>query len=98
MTRGDVWRYAPKGSPRERTILVVSADGINNSPRQWVYGLDTVDQDPRDILAVQVGDGLWLNGTSLSRLWRDWFTEQIGTIDTDTQEAVDAMLRTALDL
>lgn len=98
MIRGQVWRYAPKGSPRERTVLIVSADGINNSSRQWVYGLDVIDQDPEDILGVQLSGGLWLSGTSLSRLWRDWFTEQIGEIDTETQGAVDAMLRTALDL
>lgn len=98
MIRGEVWRYAPKGSPRERTVLVVSADGINNSSRQWVYGLEITDHDPQDILTVRLPHGLWANGTSLNRLWRDWFTEHLGGIDGETQDAVDAMLRTALDL
>jgi hypothetical protein len=96
--RGDVWRYAPKGSPRERTVLIVSADGINNSTRRWVYGLEITDQDPQDILSVQLPQGLWVNGTSLTRLWRDWFTEHLGGVDVETLDAVDAMLRTALDV
>jgi mRNA interferase MazF len=96
--RGEVWRYAPKGTPRERAVLIVSADGINNSPRQWVYGLELMGDDPRDILAVQLPAGSWVNGTSLSRLWRDWFTERIGTLDGESRDAVDAMLRTALDV
>src|SRR5690606_20980527 len=81
--RGDLWRYDPKGSPRQRTVLIVSADGISNSTRRWVYGLDVVDSDPGDILSVRLGDGRWVNGTSLSRLWRDWLTEQVGTVDND---------------
>jgi mRNA interferase MazF len=96
--RGEVWRYAPKGSPRERTVVIVSADGINNSSRQWVYGLDLVDQDPQDILAVQLPQGLWVNGTSLTRLWREWLTDHLGVVDGETQGAIDAMLRTAQDL
>nr|PZM90896.1 MAG: hypothetical protein DIU77_17350 [Thermocrispum agreste] len=98
MIRGDLWRYDPKGSPRQRTVLIVSADGISNSTRRWVYGLDVVDSDPGDILSVRLGDGRWVNGTSLSRLWRDWLTEQVGTVDNDVRDAVDGLLRTALDL
>lgn len=98
MRRGEIWRYRPKGSPRERTILIVSADGVNHSDRRWVYGVDVVDQDPRDILAVQLPDRRWADGTSLSRLWRDWLAERQGDVDADTQESVDAMLRGALDL
>ena len=98
MNRGDLWRYEPKGSPRQRTILIISADGVNASTRRWVYGLDIVEQDPEDILAVRLVDGRWVNGTSLTRLWRDWLTQRQGAIDTNTQDAVDAMLRGALDL
>lgn len=98
MIRGDLWRYDPKGSPRQRTVLIVSANGIGNSTRRWVYGLDVVDSDPGDILSVRLADGRWVNGTSLSRLWRDWLTEQVGTVDDDVRDAVDGLLRTALDL
>lgn len=98
MIRGDLWRYVPKASPRERTVLIVSADGINSSSRRWVYGLDVIDQDPQDILAVRLAHDRWANGTSLSRLWRDWLTERVGVVDTETRDSVDAMLRTALDL
>jgi hypothetical protein len=98
LNRGDLWRYEPKGSPRQRTILIISADGVNASTRRWVYGLDIVEQDPEDILAVRLVDGRWVNGTSLTRLWRDWLTQRQGAIDTNTQDAVDAMLRGALDL
>lgn len=79
-------------------MLVVSADGINSSPRRWVYGVDVLDQDPQDILAVRLPTGSWVDGTSLSRLWRDWFAERLGTVDAQTIERVEAMLRTALDL
>ena len=98
MIRGELWRYVSKGSPRERTVLIVSADGINNSTRRWVYGLDVIDHDPDDILAMRLGDRHWINGTSLSRLWRDWLTDYLGRVDADGQEAVDALLRSALDL
>jgi hypothetical protein len=96
--RGEVWRYAPKGMPRERTVLIVSADGINNSPRPWVYGLEVVAEDPRDILTVHLPGQLWVNGTSLSRLWRDWLRERVGSLEGEALDAVDAMLRTAIDL
>jgi hypothetical protein len=79
-------------------VLIVSANGIGNSTRRWVYGLDVVDSDPGDILSVRLADGRWVNGTSLSRLWRDWLTEQVGTVDDDVRDAVDGLLRTALDL
>jgi len=96
--RGDLWRYVPKGSPRERTVLIVSADGVNDSTRRWVYGMEVVSDDPQDILSTHLPDGRWINGTSLTRLWRGWLTEYLGRIDPDTQEAVDAMVRGALDL
>jgi hypothetical protein len=96
--RGEVWRYAPEGSPRVRTILIVSADGINRSSRRWVYGLDIVDDDPEDMLAVRLVDGRWISGTSLSRLWRDWLVERLGAIDGETEGSIDGMLRGALDL
>lgn len=98
MIRGELWRYAPKGSPRARTIVIVSADGVNQSSRPWVYGLDVVDDDPGDILAVHLGDGRWISGTSLSRLWREWLVERLGTIDGETEGSIDGMLRGALDL
>ncbi|HKT05763.1 MAG TPA: hypothetical protein VJT31_40145 [Rugosimonospora sp.] len=98
MIRGEVWRYAPKGIPRERTVVIVSADGINNSSRPWLYGLEVVHEDPQDILAVQLPGRLWVNGTSLSRLWREWLCEHVGSLEDDAMEAVDAMLRTAIDL
>jgi hypothetical protein len=96
--RGEVWRYAPKGLPRQRTVLIVSADGINNSLRQWVYGLEVVDEDPHDILTVALPGRIWVNGTSLSRLWRDWLTERIGSVEDEALESVNAMLRTAMDV
>lgn len=98
MNRGEFWRYEPKGSPRQRNVLIVSADGINASTRRWVYGIEVVDQDPGDILAVRLDERRWADGTTLSRLWRDWLTEPLGSAGTDTREAIDAMLRGALDL
>lgn len=98
MNRGEFWRYEPKGSPRQRDVLIVSADGINASTRRWIYGLDVVDQDPGDILTVRLDDHRWADGTTLSRLWRDWLTEPLGSVSGEALEAIDAMLRGALDL
>lgn len=98
MNRGEFWHYEPKGSPRHRNMLIVSADGVNASTRRWVYGLEVVDQDPADILAVRLNEHRWIDGTTLSRLWRDWLTEPHGTANPDILDAVDAMLRGALDL
>ena len=98
MLRGEVWRYVPKGSPRQQTVVIVSSDGINQSSRPWLLGAPLTADDPGDILAVQVGTLGWVSAGNLTRLYRDWFSEQIGQLEQETLYLLDTALRAALDL
>ena len=99
MKRGAIYRYEPKGSPRQRDVLIVSADGINDSGRSWLYALDVRDSDGGELLAVRLPDGRWADGCSLTRVYREWLTgPQQGEVDADTLHHVEAMLRSGLDL
>ncbi len=97
MRRGELWRYAPPSSPRRRVVAIVSSDGVNESPRPWLIAADVHLEDPQDILAVPVQGG-WINAADLSRIYRPWTTEQVGTLDDDTRDRLDTALRAALDL
>ncbi len=97
MRRGEIWRYAPPASPRRRVVAIVSSDGVNDSRRPWVIAADIHYEDPRDILAVAVGGG-WVSAADVSRLYRPWFAEQVGTLDDTAQERLDTALRAGLDL
>lgn len=99
MKRGAIYRYEPKGSPRRRDVLIVSADGINDSTRSWLYALDVRDGDSGDLLTVRLPDGRWADGCSLTRVYRDWLTgPEQGQVDHETLQHIEAMLRSGLDL
>jgi hypothetical protein len=97
--RGEVWTYRPPTQPaRERTVLLLSSDGVNESDRPWLLGTELLDQDPQDILGVPVDSRFWISTLFLTRLYRGWFTERVAEIDQAVQEQVDIALRAALDL
>lgn len=98
MRRGELWDYAPQGSPRLRTVVLVSSDGINESPRPWLIAAEIVADDPQDILAVPVPGSGWVHAGNLSRVYRGWLNERLGQIGPDTEERLDSALRAALDL
>lgn len=99
MKRGAIYRYEPKGSPRRRDVLIVSADGINDSARAWLYAVDVCDGDTGDLLTVRLPDGRWADGCSLTRVYRDWLAGPVqGEVDPDTLHNVEAMLRSGLSL
>lgn len=98
MRRGEIWRYNPKGALRDRDILIVSSDGINESSRPRIYAVEITDGDPQEILSVALADGRWVQGLSLAFVRREWLVERPGTVDAERMEQVDAMLRGALDL
>ena len=98
MRRGELWRYAPPSSPRQRVVAIVSSDGINDSPRPWLIASDVHAEDPGDILAVPVAGHGWVNAADLSRVYRTWLTEHVHTLDGDAREGLDTALRAALDL
>ncbi|WP_280269129.1 hypothetical protein [Nocardia wallacei] len=98
MRRGELWIYNPHGSPRRRNVVLISSDGINESPRPWLIAAEVVDEDPLDILAVSVPDHGWVHAGNLGRIYRGWLAERIGEMDTDTLERLDTALRAAMDL
>ncbi len=98
MQRGEVWSYVPQASPRQQTVVVVSSDGINQSPRSWLLGAPIGVDDPQDILAVPIEGLGWVSAGNLTRLYRGWFRDQVGQLDRETVDRLDSALRAALDL
>jgi hypothetical protein len=96
--RGELWRYAPPGSPRDRVVAIISSDGINDSSRAYLIGAEVYDADSGDILSVAVGSELWVNAGNLSRVYRKWLIEHVGVIDSHAREPLNTALRAALDL
>ncbi|WP_028927032.1 hypothetical protein [Pseudonocardia acaciae] len=98
MLRGEVWSYVPQASPRRQTVVIVSSDGVNQSPRPWLLGAPISADDPQDILAIGL-DGLgWVSAGNLTRLYRGWFDQRVGQLDQPTRDRLDSALRAALDL
>ncbi|MBL1072984.1 hypothetical protein JK358_01095 [Nocardia sp. 2] len=99
MRKGEVWLYHPHGdAPRLRNIILISSDGINESPRPWLIAAEVLDDDPQDILAVSIPGHGWIHAGNLGRIYRGWLTHHIGTVDIDTAERIDTALRAAMDL
>jgi mRNA-degrading endonuclease toxin of MazEF toxin-antitoxin module len=97
--RGEVWRYDAKGPRGDRLVVIVSGSGINADDRRpWLIGIEVVDQDPGDLLAVPLPEGTWADASTLVRVFRRWLVEPIETLDAATVERIDVALRAALDL
>ncbi|MEU2258519.1 hypothetical protein [Nocardia xishanensis] len=98
MRRGELWSYHPHGSPRRRAVVLISSDGINESPRQWLIAAELLDQDPQDILAVQVPGRGWVHAGNIGRIYRGWLAERIDDMESEVLERLDTALRAAMDL
>ena len=99
MRKGEVWTYRPPvEQARERTVLLLSSDGVNESQRPWLLGTELLEDDPQDILGVAVDGRFWISTLNLTRLYRGWLSERVAEIDHGIQEQVDVALRAALDL
>jgi hypothetical protein len=97
--RGEVWTYHPATEPtRERTVVLLSSDGVNDSDRPWLLGTELLEKDPQDILGVAVDGRLWISTLNLTRLYRPWLDERVAEISQEVQEQIDIALRAALDL
>ena len=97
--RGELRRYIRPSTPdRPRTVAIMSSDGINESPRPWLLGIELRDRDPGDILAVPVTGHGWAYAGDLSKLYRAWTGDRVGELDTTTLTRLDGALRAALDL
>ena len=79
-------------------MVVLSSDGVNDSDRPWLLGLELRSRDPGDVLAVPVGDGRFAYAGDLSGLYRAWIGQRIGRLDTTTLARLDGAVRAALDL
>lgn len=99
MRRGELRGYTRPSTPGQiRTVVILSSDGINDSPRPWLLGVELRDRDPGDLLAIPVTDKGWAYAGDLSRLYRDWIGRRLGQLDTTTVARLDGALRAALDL
>lgn len=78
--------------------MILSSDGINESPRPWLLGVELRDRDPDDILAIPVADHGWAYAGDLTKLYRAWTGVCVGELDTTTLSRLNGALRAALDL
>ena len=50
MRRGEIRRYTRPSSPDiRRAVVLLSSDGINDSPRPWLLGIELRAQDPAEL-------------------------------------------------
>ncbi|MFI9506908.1 hypothetical protein [Nocardia sp. NPDC052566] len=98
MRRGELWIYHPHGSPRRRTIVLISSDGINESPRPWLIAAEVMDENPRDILAVPVVGHGWVHAGNIGRIYRDWLAHRVDEMEPEALDRLDTALRAAMDL
>jgi mRNA interferase MazF len=96
--RGELHTYEPQGSPRQQLVVIVSSDGVNDSPRPWLLGVPIRTDDPQDILAVPIEGHGWADVASLTRFYRRWLTKRVDALGPAAVEQVDTALRAALDL
>jgi hypothetical protein len=97
--RGELRAYVRPSSPdHRRTVVLLSSDGINDSTRPWLLGIELRDTDPGDILAVPTGGGRVAYAGDLTRLYRAWVGERLGAVDATTLAQLDGAVRAALDL
>lgn len=99
MRRGELRSYVRPSTPeRARTVVIVSSDGINDSPRPWLLGIELRDRDPGDLLAIPVADRGWAYAGDLSRIYRARVGSRVDELSQTTLARLDGALRAALDL
>lgn len=74
---------------RPRTVAITSSDGINDSSRPWLLGIELRDPASRSRIGLR-GD--------LSKLYRAWIGDRVGDLDTTTLSRLDGTLRAVLNL
>ena len=98
MRRGELYTYEPQGSPRQQLVVIVSSDGVNDSPRPWLLGIPIRTDDPQDILAVPIEGHGWADVASLTRFYRRWLAKRVDALGPTVVDQLDTALRAALDL
>ena len=102
MQRGELYRYALRGT-RERTVLLVAAQHVLDDPRHtMLYAIEVTTADPQHLLAIPVTVGAeraWLDvARDLIRVYRGALGEAYGRLPEQQLHRVDLALRAALDL
>jgi mRNA interferase MazF len=96
--RGELRGYTRPSTEQVRTVVILSSDGINDSSRPWLLGIEVRDRDPGDLLAIPVAGHGWAYAGDLSRHYRAWIGARVGQLDATTVARLDGALRAALDL
>jgi mRNA-degrading endonuclease toxin of MazEF toxin-antitoxin module len=97
--RGDLRPYVRPSSPEvPRTVVILSSDTLNSSPRPWMLGLELQQRDPGDILAIPVAGHGWAYVRDLTRLYRAWTGERVGHLDELTLARITSAIQAVLDL
>jgi mRNA interferase MazF len=97
--RGELRGYVRPSTPeQQRVVVLLSSDGINDSPRPWLLGIELRPRDPGDLLAVPVADRGWAYAGDLTRLYRAWVGPRLGVLAPGTRAQLDNAVRAALDL
>lgn len=78
-------------------MVIVSSDGINDSTRPWLLGIELRGRDPGDLLAIPVADRGWAYAGDLSRIYRAWVGARVDQLSSTTLARLDGALRAALD-
>lgn len=102
MQRGELCRYALRGT-RERTVLLVAAQHVlDDSRHAMLYAIEVTNADPQHLLAIPVtvvAEHGWLDvARNLIRVYRDALVESYGRLSDEQLDRVDLALRAALDL
>jgi mRNA interferase MazF len=80
-------------------VVIVSGSGINADDRRaWMLGVEIVDSDPQDLLAVPLPGRGWADASTIVRVFRRWLVEPVETLDPATVDRIDVALRAVLDL
>lgn len=99
MRRGEIRSYSRPSTPgRPREVVLLSSDGINDSPRPWLLGVELRERDPGDLLAIPVPERGWAYAGDLMRLYRAWVGEARGALGPTTLSRLEEAVRAALDL
>lgn len=97
MRRGEVWRY--RGLARERLVLVVSDDQLNDRGEPIVVDVtDTGPTGPMALLTVRLNDLGFARCRRITFVEVDRFTERVAEAQAEQMDQVDAALRVALSL
>lgn len=100
MRRGEVYEYTPviERPGQSRARLIVSSQDVNDAPDSRIaLGLHIIDRDP-GLLGVRVGELGWASVLTFEAVLRRRLGSLLYTATPAELDALDAVLRAAIDL